>query len=174
MRRRACDCKSMLACPRFMKPVTPPVDRVARAVVVIASVWFAFTAVWGIFAIPGGGHIGAGSAGNAMPAEQLLRWKILYPSYGWYTGIPPDKSLYICHHPFGQAYVTAAFLWIFGHHDYVLHLSVALMSAAIPPILYGIAKERWGAALGAVAAAAYVVVPIAVGFSSFTNLETIC
>ena len=48
------------------------------------------------------------------------------------------------------------------------------MSIAIPPMLYGIGKERWGAPTGAVAAAGYVVVPIAVGFSNFWNLETIC
>ena len=48
------------------------------------------------------------------------------------------------------------------------------MSAAIPPLLYGIGKEKWGRSAGAVAAASYVVVPIAVGFSQFLNLETFC
>ena len=55
-------------------------DRVARLVVIIASGWFAFTAFWGVLGIPGGGHLGAGSAGNVMAAEQIVRWHILYPA----------------------------------------------------------------------------------------------
>ena len=50
---------------------------------------------------------------------------------------------------------------IFGHHDFVARLPGALLSAPVPLLLYGIAKEKWGRATGAVAAAAYVVVPIA-------------
>jgi hypothetical protein len=157
-----------------MKGGAALIDRGARIVAVVASAWFAFAAAWGMFGIPGGGHIGAGSAANTMAAEQMLRWKIIYPAGGWYTGVAPSKSDYICHHPFGQNYLLALSLWVFGHRDFVVHLPAVLMSAAMPPLLYGIAKERWGVPLGAVAAAAFVVVPIAVGFSNFTNLETVC
>ena len=65
----------------------------------------------------------------------------------------------MCHHPFGQYWIPAVFRWLLGHHDFVVRLPAALMSAAIPPLLYGIARERWGVAAGAVAAAAYVVHP---------------
>jgi hypothetical protein len=157
-----------------MRGPTPAIEKVARVVVLIASLWFAFTAFWGLFAIPGGGHLGAGSAGNVMAAEQMLKWHILYPAWGWYDGQPPPNIEYICHHPFGQYWVPAVFLAVFGHHDFVVRLPAALMSAALPPLLYGIAREKWGAATGAVAAAAYVVVPIAVGFSQFMNLEVFC
>ncbi len=109
-----------------------------------------------------------------MAAEQIVRWRILYPAWGWYSGVEPPKTEYICHHPFLQYYVPAIFVWLFGHKDFIVCLPAALMSAAIPPLLYGIGKARWGAPIGAVAAAGYVVVPIAVGFSSFTNLETFC
>jgi hypothetical protein len=153
---------------------TAVIDRVALVVVVVASVWFCFAAAWGLFGIVGDGHLGAGNAGNAMAAEQIVRWKIFYPALDWYSGVEPTKAVYYCHHPFGQYYVDAFFIWIFGHHDFVVRLPAVLMSTAIPPLLYGIAKERWGTALGAVAAAAYVVVPIAVGFACFLNLETIC
>src|SRR5579871_80446 len=90
-------------------------ERVAVAVVAIASTWYAFTAFWGLFGTPGGGHLGAGSAGNTMAAEQILKWHILYPAWGWYSGQPPPKIDYICHHPFGQYYVPAVFLWVLGH-----------------------------------------------------------
>jgi hypothetical protein len=79
-----------------------------------------------------------------MAAEQIVKWHILYPAWDWYTGVAPQKSAYICHHPFGQYWVPAVFLWIFGSHDFVVHLPAALMSTAVPPMLYGIAREKWG------------------------------
>jgi hypothetical protein len=152
----------------------PTIEKIALAVVVIASAWFAFTAFWGVFSIPGGGHLGAGGAGNSMAAEQMVKWHIPFPAWAWYTGHPPPPSDYLCHHPFGQYWIPAVFLAVFGHRDLVVHLPPALMSVAIPPMLYGIARAKWGPAAGAVAASAYVVVPVAVGFSQFLNLETIC
>ncbi len=149
-------------------------DRVAWLAVVVASLWFAFTAVWGMFGIPGGGHIGAGSAGNTMMAENMLRWHLWYPAGWWYAPVPPPATEYYCHHPFGQYYAAAICLWLFGHRDFVVHLPAVLMSIAIPPLLYGIGKQAWGRPAGAVAACGYVVVPIAVGYSSYHNLETLC
>ena len=123
-----------------MKARTPPIDRIARWVAIAASSWFAFAAAWGMFGIPGGGHIDAGGAGNVMAGEQMIRWRILYPAWGWYTGSRPTPPGYLCHHPFGQYYVPAALYAIFGHHDVLVHLPAVLMSAAIPPLLYGIGK----------------------------------
>lgn len=152
----------------------PLVDRVALYVVGVATTWLTFTAFWGVGGIPGDGHIGAGDAGTFMAAEEMVRWKILYPSRAWYTGVRPEGGALMCHHPYGQYYVSAVFYWLFGHHDVLIHLPTVFMSAAIPPLLYAITKERWGKPIGAVAAAAYVVVPIAVGFSNYWNLETLC
>jgi 4-amino-4-deoxy-L-arabinose transferase-like glycosyltransferase len=157
-----------------MTPPRPLVDRIARYVVVAATLWLTFTAVWGLWGIPGDGHIGAGDAGTVMAAEEMIRWKILYPSRAWYTGVRPEGGALMCHHPYGQYYVSAILYWLFGHHDMLIHLPAVLMSAAIPPLLYAITKPRWGAPVAAVAAAAYVVVPIAVGFSNYWNLETLC
>ncbi len=164
----------MLGSPPSMRAPRPAADRVARVVFVISSTWYAFTAVWGMFGIPGGGHYGAGSAADAMISEPIVRWKILYPAWDWYTGVPPTPAQYVCHHPFGMNYISAFCLWVFGHRDFVVHLPAVVLSSFIPPLLYGIAKERWGKPVGAVAAAAYVVVPIAVGFSGFWALETPC
>ncbi|HEX3343301.1 MAG TPA: glycosyltransferase family 39 protein, partial [Polyangiaceae bacterium] len=147
---------------------------VPLAVVVAATAWLGFTALWGMGGIPGGGHTGAGNAGTFMAAEQMIRWHSLYPGRSWYTGIRPEGAALMCHHPYGQYYVPALLFLFFGHHDFLLHLPAVVLSTAIPPLLYAIVKERWGAAIGAVAAAGYVVVPIAVGFSSYWNLETIC
>jgi hypothetical protein len=149
-------------------------ERVARIVVIASSVWFGFAAFWGLGGTIGGGHLGAGTVGNVMAAEQIVRWHIWYPAWDWYLNTAPTKDNYICHHPFGQYYVPALFIRLLGHHDYVARLPAALMSSAVPPLLYGIAKEKWGKTAGAVAAAAYVVVPVTVGFANFTNLENFC
>jgi hypothetical protein len=154
-------------CPR------PLADRIALAVVVVASVWYAFTAIWGMFGIPGGGHLGAGSLASVMPAEHVVRWKMPYATWDWYTATPPDKSSYACHHPYAVYWLPVPFIWLLGHHDFVAMLPAVLVNAAIPPLLYGVAKERWGAQAGAVAAAAYVVVPLAVGYSNFWGLEPV-
>jgi hypothetical protein len=166
-----------------MRPITlaglmghggPLVDRIARGVLAVACGWLVITAAWGMFAIPASGHIGAGSAGTFMAAEQMIRWHSLYPGRSWYTGIRPEGAALMCHHPYGQYYVPAVLYWLFGHHDWLIHLPAVFTSAAIPPLLYGIAKERWNVPTGTIAAAAFVVVPIAVGFSCYWNLETIC
>lgn len=149
-------------------------DRVARAIVVAATAWLVFAALWGFAEIPGGGHLGAGSSGTFMAAEQMIRWKLLYPARSWYTGIHPEGAALMCHHPYGQYYVPAILYLVFGHHDWLLHLPAVALSAAIPWLLYAVTRERWGALVGAVAAAGYVVVPIAVGFASYWNLESIC
>jgi hypothetical protein len=149
------------------------IERASLAVAVIASIWFAFTAVWGLFAIPGGGHLGAGSVASIIPAEHIVRWKILYPTWEWYTTTPPAKTTYACHHPYGVFYLPYPLLAIFGHHDFVVKLPGALLNAASPLLLYGIAKERWGSVIGAVAAASFVVIPLAVGYSDFWGLETV-
>jgi hypothetical protein len=151
----------------------PFLERTARIVTVVACVWFAFAAAWGMCQIPGGGHTDSGSVGVTGAALSIVRFHTLYPSTDWYTVTPPPPATYYCHHPFGVFYCTAFFLWIFGHQDFVVRLSPILMSIAIPPLLYGIGKRYGGhAAMGAVAACAYAVVPIAIGFANFNNLET--
>ena len=119
-------------------------DRVAVTVVVVATLWMFFTAAWGFAAIPGGGHLGAGSSGTFMAAEQMIRWKILYPARSWYTGIRPEGAALMCHHPYGQYYVPAVLYALFGHRDWLLHLPAVALSTAIPPLLYAVARERWG------------------------------
>lgn len=151
----------------------PNLERFARVITIVACVWFAFAAAWGMFQIPGGGHSGAGSVGHAASSWPMVKWKILYPVNDWFGAKPPAKSDYYCHHPFGSFWYSALCLAIFGHHDFTVRLPSVLLSTAIPPLLYGIGKEHWGAGVGAVAACAYVVVPIAIGFSNFDNLETL-
>ena len=149
-------------------------ERFATIVAAIACVWFGLAAAWGMFGTIGAGHIGGGASGTAMMAEQMVRWKIGYPAWDWYGSAPPSPDAYYCHHPFGMYWLSAFFLWIFGHRDFVVILPAVLVNAAIPPLLYSIGKQHWGVIAGSAAACAYTVIPIAVGFASFHNLEGLC
>lgn len=163
---------------RGARGATPTVgsasERLAIGVAVSAGVAFAAAAAWGMFLIPGGGHIGAGSAGTTMMAEQMLRWKLAYPAFGWYEPGPPSPVEYYCHHPFGMYWLSAVALALFGHQHFVVYLPAVLLSAGTVPLVYGIGKHYGGRTVGAVAALAYAVVPINVGFANFHNLEVPC
>jgi hypothetical protein len=147
-------------------------ERVARALAWTAGLSFAFAAAWGIDQTPGGGDSDSGSAGTTGASWAIAHFKIAYPSGDWYALTPPGPETYYCHHPFGVFYFSVLFLWTFGHRDFVVHLAPVLMSIAIPPLLYGIGSRHRGPAVGAVSAYAYVVVPIAIGFANYNNLET--
>jgi hypothetical protein len=157
-----------------MKPSEALTERVARGAAVVACVWFAFAAAWGCFQIPGGGHNDGSSAAVALQTLPILRWHILYPSSDTFATSPPSPATYYCHHPFGVFYLSAFIIFLLGKHDVVVHLPAILMSIAIPPLLFSIGKKHWGTIAGAAMACGYVVVPIAIGFANYHNLETIC
>jgi 4-amino-4-deoxy-L-arabinose transferase-like glycosyltransferase len=109
-----------------------------------------------------------------MMAEQIWRFRTPYPSWGWFAPTPPGLEQAYCHHPFGMYWVLLPFLSVFGHADFVPPLPAVLMSIATPFLLYGLGKRAWGHLAGVSAAMAFTVVPIAVGFSNFHNLEGLC
>jgi hypothetical protein len=157
-----------------MIAVEATLARVSRGAALVACVWFAFAAVWGSAQIPGAGHIDGGSAATTLLAFPIVHWHSVYPSTDIFGTSPPLPTTYYCHHPFGVHYLAALALFLFGNRDFVVHLPTVLMSMAIPPLLFSIAKKHWGVPAGAAAACGYVAVPIAVGFANYQNLETMC
>jgi 4-amino-4-deoxy-L-arabinose transferase-like glycosyltransferase len=151
------------------RPSERLVDRVARWVAVAASIWFALAAAWGMFGPVLAGHYGTmGSEG--VIGENIVRWHILGPVWN-YVKTAPTPDMYYCHHPWGGFWVMGIVSAIFGHHNFILPLPAVLMSAAMPPLLYGIASDAWGKVPGAAAAVGFAVVPITLGFANFHNLE---
>ena len=68
-------------------PVADPLEeRVARAVALVATVWFALAAAWGLFGPLLAGHY-ASSASIGIIAENMLRWHIPGPVWE-YTAHP--------------------------------------------------------------------------------------
>ncbi|CAN5758443.1 hypothetical protein BH09MYX1_BH09MYX1_31310 [soil metagenome] len=149
----------------------PPVERVALALTWMATIWFFGTALWGIDATPGGGHLGSSGAATSMFGEHMIRWHTFYPLWDWYALVQPPLDHAYCHHPFGVHWAAAVCAWFFPHRDFVIALPALFMSTATPPLLYGIGRRIGGPLAGAAAAIGFVVLPIAVGYSCFASLE---
>ncbi len=144
-------------------------ERVATVTVVVATVWFACALCWGLCAIPGGGHSGIVGA-RAIMADNMLTWGI-WGGVRDYAFARPPPQLYYVHHPAGTYWMIALLMKVFGRHAFVPRLEPVLMSIATPPLLYGIGRALWGPIPGALAAAAYVVLPIALAFGNFPGFE---
>jgi 4-amino-4-deoxy-L-arabinose transferase-like glycosyltransferase len=144
-------------------------ERLAPWVAAVASVWFALAAAWGLFGPIVAGHYGT-MGGEGIIGENMVRWHILGPVWD-YVNTRPTPAQYYCHHPWGGFWIMGVISAIFGHHDFVLPLPAVLMSAATPPLLYGIGRDAWGKVPGAAAAVGFVFLPITLGFANFHNVE---
>ncbi|HLK41626.1 MAG TPA: glycosyltransferase family 39 protein [Polyangiaceae bacterium] len=144
-------------------------ERWARWFVVGATVWYVLATSWGLFGPVGGGHA-AVVAARAIIAENMLAWRIWGPVREYTTG-PPTPQLYYVHHPWGMFWTIAALMDVLGRHSYVPRLAAIALSAACPPMLYGIGRALWGPVPGALAALAYVVLPITLAFGNFPGFE---
>src|SRR5262249_45374539 len=118
-------------------------ERLARAIAIAATVWFALAASWELFGPVLAGHYAAmGGIG-----ENMLRWRILGPVWEYTTSRPPP-SMYYCHHPFGIYWATAALMKLFGRHDFICRLAPVLLSAVAPPLLFATGRAIWRPAAG--------------------------
>jgi hypothetical protein len=145
------------------------VKRVPTIVVSLATAWFTAAIGWGLCARVGAGH-DAVVAARAIVAENMLTWHIWGPVRS-FTLDRPEPNLYYAHHPWGMFWLITAFARVLGSHAYVPRLVAVLMSAATPPLLYGIGRALWGSVPGALAAMAYAVLPIALSFGNFPGFE---
>lgn len=154
---------------RGLPAADPRVERVARIVTLLASVWFALAACWGIAGSIGAGHV-AMNAARGIIAQNMLHWHIWGPVRE-FTTRKPSPERYYCHHPWGTFWLTALLMKVFGRHDFVCRLAPVLESIAIPALLYGIGRALWNPVAGALSAVAYVVLPIALAFTSVNGFE---
>jgi hypothetical protein len=144
-------------------------ERIAKIIVAIATAWFTLAVCWGLFGPIGGGHWAiVGSRG--IMADNMVTWGIR-GAVREYTLTRPEPQLYYVHHPWGTYWVIGALMKVFGRHPFVPRLEPILMSMATPPLLYGIGRALWGPIPGALAAVAYVVLPITLAFGNFPGFE---
>jgi hypothetical protein len=145
------------------------VERAARWIVILASIGYALAISWGLFARIGGGH-DAQIATRAIVAENVLAWHILAPVKD-YVLTRPTPDMYYVHHPWGMFWMIDAFCAVLGRGTWVPRLAGIVLSAAVPPMLYGIGRALWGPVPGAVTALAYTVLPIALAFGHLPTFE---
>ena len=144
-------------------------ERVAHVLAISACVFFAAVALWEVAGPIPGGHFGS-SAAAAIAGENMLQWHkfAVVPDYS--PGLPPPDRYY-CHHPYG-IYIMAAFArLVFGHHWFTVRMPAVLCSIFSAPLVYLLGRAMWGIIPAAFATILFVVMPIDLAFSSFTNLE---
>ncbi|HVR18549.1 MAG TPA: glycosyltransferase family 39 protein, partial [Polyangiaceae bacterium] len=141
----------------------------ARVVALLATIWIFAISFWEIGAPFGAGHYAAATA-VTLGGENMLRFDIV-GAVPRYLAEPPLPRDYYCHHPWGVFWTAALFVGTFGHHDFVCRLPAALMSSAMPFLLYGAGRALFSPVAGAIAAVAYVVTPITLAYASFFALE---
>jgi hypothetical protein len=152
-----------------LSPAPPGIERAARVVAAVATVWFVVAISWGLFGRVAGGHEAVvGSRGIA--ADNMLAWHILGPVRE-YTVERPPPSQYYAHHPWGSFWTITAFASVLGRHAFVPRLVAVLTSAAVPPLLYGIGRALFGPIPGALAALAYTTLPMTLAFGNFPGFE---
>jgi len=152
-----------------LEPDDPRVERICRALALLAGLWFALAAFWEIGGLIAAGHWAAGAA-RGIIAENMWHWGIGWPVREYTLAEPSLRQAY-ANHPWGTFWLTALGYEIVGRHDLVCRLPAVLMSASAPPLLYGIGRMLWGPVGGALAACGYAVLPIALGFANFNGFE---
>ena len=145
------------------------VDRIATGLAVAGGSWVLLAAAWGLFGPVVAGHYGS-MASFGIIGENMLTWRILGCVWD-YVLERPVKTDYYAHHPWGNYWITAAFLGVFGRHDFVLSLPAVLMSAATPVLLFDLARRAFSKVAGAAAVVGFVLLPITVGFANLHNME---
>src|SRR5262245_16552616 len=80
-----------------LPPADPRLERAARVLVVVASLWFALAAGWELAGPFAAGHYAAATA-VATGGENMWRWGVFGP-VPVYTLAPPRAHDFYCHHP---------------------------------------------------------------------------
>jgi 4-amino-4-deoxy-L-arabinose transferase-like glycosyltransferase len=148
---------------------TPIARRVGVVAAIVASAWLVLVSFWEIGAPFGAGHYTAATA-VATAGENM--WKHLtLGAVTHYTSGPPAPGDYYTNHPLGCFWTAALFVNVLGHHEWVCRLPAALMSSAMPLLLYRFGRAAWGPVEGGVSALAFGAVPIALAYANFFALE---
>ena len=144
-------------------------ERAAFIVTIAATAWFGAAASWGLFGPIGAGHE-AVVASRGIIADNMLSWHIASPIREYTLG-PPSPDLVYANHPWGTFWYVAGFAAVFGRHAFVPRLAAVVVNSAAPPLLYGIGRVLWGPMPGALAALAYVTLPMTLAFGAFPGFE---
>jgi 4-amino-4-deoxy-L-arabinose transferase-like glycosyltransferase len=144
-------------------------SRFARVVTWLAALFIGCVGLWEIASPLVAGHY-ASTASMGIIADNMRRWDIVAPVW-LYTDVPPDPSLYYCHHPWGIFWTTTLIQALFGRSDVTCRIAPAALSVMTVLLLSALGRALWRPLAGAVAAVVFVVLPISLAFAQFNALE---
>lgn len=144
-------------------------EAIADRLALLGCVWFAGAAAWGLFGPMLAGHYGF-MASFGIAGENMLTWGIVGPTFDYVRSRPLPEHFY-AHHPWGNFWLTALSIAIFGRHDFALSLPAVVLSSATPPLLFGLCRRAFGSVPAAAAVLVFVTLPVCVGFAHFHNVE---
>jgi hypothetical protein len=147
----------------------PPIERIARLLVIWATLWMLGIGLWEIAAPFGAGHAAVLPA-RGIIADNMVRFGIGFPVRSYAVAKPTAAAAY-AHHPFGSYYLFAIARALFGRHEWAIRLVPVLVSAAIPALFFSVGRRLYGALGGAVAALGWAVLPITLAFAQFPSFE---
>ncbi len=134
-------------------------ERLGRSLAAAAVVWMLAVAAWGINGHFGDGHF-ASTAAAAVAGDNMWRYRILYPVLSYADSLGSANSY--LHHPLGVFWVAALAEKVFGPHDWAARLPAVVYSTLTPLFVYRFGRAAWGPIEGALAAWAYVSLPITI------------
>lgn len=144
-------------------------ERIAAALAAVAVGTIFLIGFWGLGGIFPDGHF-ASQANAGVIGLNMWRYHTFY-AYWPFMEQPPSLREAYMHHPLGLYWDAALALKVFGVHNWALRLPAVAISTLTAFFLYRTGRAIWGPLEGALAAVAFVSLPITLGFASFLDLE---
>ena len=144
-------------------------ERIAAVVATVAILSVFMVGVWGLGGLFPDGHF-ASQANAGVIGLNMWRYGTFYAYWPFLEQAPPLREAYM-HHPLGLFWDAALALKIFGVHNWSLRLPAVAIVTLTAFFLYRTGRAIWGPLEGALAAVAFVSLPITLGFTNFLDLE---
>jgi hypothetical protein len=142
--------------------------RSARVTLALSIVTYLAYSSFGIAAPFWWGHHGYHGATYMLRARMSLRFHMLAPAT-WTGYDPPPLNAYYFHHPIGYHHLLTLLIPIFGEHEWLAR-GLAVLGGLLALIaIYVAAKRAWSPQIGALAALAFVTLPIVTSFSVLSD-----
>ena len=144
-------------------------ERIAAVVAAVALLSIFLVGVWGIGGVFPDGHF-ASQANVGVIGLNMWRYGTFYAYWPFLEQAPPLRDAYM-HHPMGLFWDAALALKIFGVHNWALRLPAVAIVTLTAFFLYRTGRAIWGPLEGALAAVAFVALPITLGYANYLDLE---
>ncbi|HEY7373329.1 MAG TPA: glycosyltransferase family 39 protein [Polyangia bacterium] len=144
-------------------------ERIAAVIAAFAVFAVFMVGAWGIGGVFPDGHF-ASHANVGVIGLNMWRYHTVYAYWPFMEQAPPLRDAYM-HHPLGLFWDAALALKIFGVHNWALRLPAVAVVTLTAFFVYRTGRAIWGPLEGALSAAAFVALPITLGFANYLDLE---